>query len=226
MANRRMFALSVTDSDDFQSMPLSTQAIYFHLAMHADDDGFVGSPKRILRGLGGSDDEVKLLVAKGYVIPFNSGVCVIRHWKINNQIKNDRYSPTIYSNEMKSLEVSDNKSYKPMDPKWIQNGSTLDPKVSIGELSIGEESGDAVGKPTARKVFEAPTVDEVAAYCKERLNNIDAEYFCAYYEARGWELGKGKKMKDWKSAIITWEKRDKERKQTQQTPERKYGFDL
>lgn len=83
-----------------------------------------------------------------------------------------------------------------------------------------------VGKPTARKVFEAPTVDEVAAYCKERLNNIDAEYFCAYYEARGWELGKGKKMKDWKSAIITWEKRDKERKQTQQTPERKYGFDL
>lgn len=82
------------------------------------------------------------------------------------------------------------------------------------------------GKPPARAKFVPPTVDEVDKHCRERGNNIDAEYFCAYYEARGWELGKGKKMKDWKSAIITWEKREKERKQTQQTPERKYGFDL
>lgn len=105
----------------------------------------------------------------------------------------------------------------------MRNDANTNP---ITKPTTKTNNNDIGGKPPAHAKFVPPTVDEVDKHCRERGNNIDAEYFCAYYEARGWELGKGKKMKDWKSAIITWEKRDKERKQTQQTPERKYGFDL
>ena len=144
MANRRMFALSVTDSDEFQSMPLSTQAIYFHLAMHADDDGFVGSPKRILKGLGGGDDELRLLVAKGYIIPFNTGLCVIKHWKIHNLIKNDRYHKTIYADEKKTLALDDANRYVEVgtksEPSCNQVGSQVEPQARLGKDSQGKYS--------------------------------------------------------------------------------------
>lgn len=149
MANRRMFALTVTDSGEFQSMPLSTQAIYFHLGMHADDDGFVGNPKQIMRMLGGSDDEIRLLVAKGFVIPFNSGVCVIRHWKVNNDLKKDRYHETIYDNEMKMLTTDRQKRYNhaasSVETKCFQDVSELETEARLGKVrqdqhSEGEDS--------------------------------------------------------------------------------------
>lgn len=147
MANKRMFALSVTNTDAFQSMPLSTQAIYFHLAMNADDDGFVGSPKRLLRGLGGGEDEMKLLIAKRYIIPFDSGVCVIRHWRIHNTIQSDRYNVTIYGDEKKALVVDGNKMYteriqdgNKMYTERIQLGSNPETQVSLGELRTDKAS--------------------------------------------------------------------------------------
>lgn len=99
MAQRRMFSLQVVDTDRFLEMPSSTQALYFHLGMRADDDGFVGSPKKITAMTGNSTDDLKLLEAKGYIVQFKTGICVITDWKVNNYIQKDRYTPTIYQQE-------------------------------------------------------------------------------------------------------------------------------
>ena len=97
-----MFSKNVIESDMFLDMPLSTQALYFHLGMAADDDGFV-TPNRILRQISATADDLKILVAKNYAIPFETGVLVIRHWNEHNYIPKDRYKQTIYSQERDKL---------------------------------------------------------------------------------------------------------------------------
>ena len=108
MANRRMFSLSVIDTDKFLDMPVSSQLLYFHLGMRADDDGFVSSPKRIARTTNCGDDDLRILATKGYIIPFESGVVVIRHWRQNNQLRSDRYRETVCKNEKATLSIIDN----------------------------------------------------------------------------------------------------------------------
>ncbi len=107
MANRRMFSLNVVDTDKFLEMPVTTQALYFHLGMRADDDGFISSPNKITKLANCSGDDFKLLIAKGYVIPFESGVIVIRHWRQHNYVRCDRYTKSIHVNEMKQLNLED-----------------------------------------------------------------------------------------------------------------------
>lgn len=122
-----MFAKTIIDSDAFLEMPLSTQALYMHLSMRADDDGFINNPKRIQRMIGASDDDLKLLVAKRFLIVFESGVMVIKHWRIHNYIQKDRYKQTVYQEEKALLELKDNKAYslnKSMDTNCIQDGYT------------------------------------------------------------------------------------------------------
>lgn len=99
-----MFSSQIVTSDEFLEMPLTSQALYFHLGMSADDDGFV-SPRKILRMTGAGEDDLKVLMSKRFVIPFNSGVIVITHWKQNNYLRNDRYTPTIYKDEMSRLST-------------------------------------------------------------------------------------------------------------------------
>lgn len=163
MAERRMFAKTIIDSDAFLDMPLTTQALYFHLSMRADDEGFINNPKKIMRMIGASDDELRLLVAKSFIIPFESGVCVIKHWKIHNYLRNDRFKPTVYSEEKAQLVVKDNKAYSKAQlpaasgiplgiPPGIPTANHRDTqdrlgkdsigKVSIGEGSIGECEGE------------------------------------------------------------------------------------
>lgn len=139
MAQRRMFCLSIVDSDAFLDMPLSTQALYFHLSMRADDDGFVNNPKRLQRLIGAGDDDLKLLIAKRFILTFDSGIIVIKHWKMNNYIQKDRYIPTIYQEEFKQLITKENKSYT----ECIQPGYKLDTQVSIGKCSKESESGNS-----------------------------------------------------------------------------------
>jgi hypothetical protein len=131
MAQRRMFSSQIVTSDDFLEMPLTSQALYFHLGMSADDDGFV-SPRKILRMTGAGEDDLKVLVAKRFVIPFNSGVIVITHWKQNNYLRNDRYTPTIYKDEMNRLSA-------------IQGVYRLDtigiPAVSSLDTQVGRKEG-------------------------------------------------------------------------------------
>ena len=111
MAERRMFAKTIIDSDAFLDMPLTTQALYFHLSMRADDDGFINNPKKLQRMIGASDDDLKLLAAKDFIIPFDTGIVVIKHWKIHNYIRNDRYKPTVYQREKESLSIRENGAY-------------------------------------------------------------------------------------------------------------------
>lgn len=148
MAERRMFAKTVIDSDSFIDMPLSTQALYFHLSMRADDDGFVNNPKKIQRMIGCGDDDLKLLIAKNFIIPFDNGIVVIKHWKIHNYIRSDRYKPTVYQEEKAQLSIKSNKAYT----LGIPNGYQLDTQVRlgkdrIGKVSIGEESVDTEDVP-------------------------------------------------------------------------------
>jgi hypothetical protein len=111
MAERRMFAKTIIDSDAFIDMPLSTQALYFHLSMRADDDGFINNPRKIQRMIGASDDDLKVLVTKRFIIPFESGIVVIKHWKIHNYIRGDRKKDTVYPEEMSQLTEKENGAY-------------------------------------------------------------------------------------------------------------------
>ena len=111
MAQRRMFSLAVVDTDRFLSLPVSAQNLYVHLGMRADDDGFVSSPRKIMAFVKSSEDDLRLLIAKRYLIPFESGVCVIRDWRINNYIQRDRYHPTVYVEEKSLLELTDPGAY-------------------------------------------------------------------------------------------------------------------
>jgi len=111
MAERRMFAKSIIDSDMFLDMPLSTQALYFHLSMRADDEGFVNNPKKIQRMIGASDDDARILAAKSFIIPFDSGIVVIKHWKIHNYIRADRLTKTKHQDEKDRLTTNENGAY-------------------------------------------------------------------------------------------------------------------
>lgn len=135
MANRRMFSLKIVDTDAFLDMPQTAQLLYYHLAMRADDDGFVDKPKRIMKTVGSGDDDMKVLIGKRFVIPFESGVCVIKHWRIHNLIRSDRYIPTTYLEEKKMLEVKENGSYtelKPVIPFDNQSGA----QVRVGKVRL------------------------------------------------------------------------------------------
>ena len=136
MAERRMFAKTIIDSDAFLDMPLSAQALYFHLSMRADDDGFVNNPKKIQRMIGATEDDYKLLIAKSFVLIFESGVIVIKHWRINNYIQKDRYKETVYTEEKELLSVKDNGAYT----LCIQDGYNMDTQYRLGKDSKGKDS--------------------------------------------------------------------------------------
>ena len=204
MANKRMFSLSVTDTDEFLDLPVSSQALYFHLGMHGDDDGFVGSPRKIMRAASCGADDLKVLVAKGFIIPFESGVVVIRDWQLNNTLKNDRYHATVYQKEKALLRQEDTGRYAlTADPSRNENGSILEPEHNSTELNSTEPNGSVA---TRRKRFTPPTVEDVRGYCRERKNNVDAQRFVDFYSAKGWKIGQNK-MSDWHAAVRTWERK-------------------
>lgn len=156
MANRRMVNIRIIDSDHFLELPLSSQALYFHLLMRADDDGFINNPKRIQHLIGGSEDDFKLLVANKYIITFDSGVIVIKHWRMHNYIKPDRYHETECKMEKSMLSEDQNKAYTLEEPQCIQNGTILEPewnprlgKVRLGKVSINNNNilPEQVGQP-------------------------------------------------------------------------------
>lgn len=174
MAERRMFAKKIIDSDAFLDMPLSTQALYFHLSMRADDEGFINNPKRIQRLIGSSDDDMKLLIAKAYIIPFDSGIVVIRHWKINNYLRNDRFTATECEAEKAQLTESQRGVYElgiPNDNRAVDNGY---PQVSIGKYSIGEVSigkdREDIQRACAREESEkvSPSIQSVFDFWNEQ----------------------------------------------------------
>ena len=195
MAQKRMFSLSVVDTDQFLEMPISSRLLYYELGMRADDDGFVPNWKKILSFTSLTNDDLKVLIAKKYIIPFDSGVIVIRHWRMNNYLQNDRTKPTIYQDEMEKLSTDSNNVYT-LDTECIHS---ID-KNSIDKNRIKEKE---IYKEKER--FKKPTLQEVSTYCLERQNNVNPQRFLDYYESKGWVVGKSP-MKDWKAAIRTWER--------------------
>ena len=230
-----MFSKTIIDSDLFLDMPLSTQALYFHLSMRADDEGFVNNPKKIARMIGADEDSLKLLAAKQFIIPFESGIVVIRHWKIHNYIQKDRLKTTAYTTEKSQLTTNTNGEYSLNDIKsrtdCTQNGYKTDTQDSIGKYSIDKSSivedskdkilsisdnkesmsADALAPAKSkREKFIPPTVEEVQAYCKETGKPINAEAFVDYFTSNGWKVGGKTPMKDWKAAVRQWRRRDEE----------------
>lgn len=139
MAQRRMFSLKVIDTDEFLDMPTSSRLLYYDLSMRADDDGFVSAPKKVLRMTGASIDDLKILTSKGFLIPFESGVCVIKHWRIHNYIQKDRYTQTMYKEEFSKLKTAENGDYELLDTKCIQVGHEMDTQVRLGKDRLEEE---------------------------------------------------------------------------------------
>ena len=134
MAKKRMFSLSVVDTDDFLDMPVGAQLLYYHLGMHGDDDGFVANPRKIMRIARCKAKDLETLTDRGYIIPFESGVVAIRDWRINNELKNDRYHKTIYAEEKDMLELDDSGRYlyEPLpDTIWNRIGSSLEPEHNV-----------------------------------------------------------------------------------------------
>ena len=127
MANRRMFSMKIIDTDAFLDMPVSAQNLYFHLCMRADDNGFVSNPKKVMRMVGSTDDDYKILCIKRFLIQFPSGICVIKHWLIHNYIQKDRYEPSQWIEEKNSLSIKENKVYT----ECIQDVSNLLPQVRL-----------------------------------------------------------------------------------------------
>lgn len=150
MAQKRMFSLHIVDSDAFLDMPVSTQLLYFHLCMRADDEGFVGNPKKIIRMIGASDDDYKLLVVKRFLLIFESSVMVVKHWLIHNTIRMDRFSPTTYEDEKKLLDVKENKAYTLAESSLATNGlpsgNQMETQVKLSKDNISKDNKEAVGE--------------------------------------------------------------------------------
>lgn len=215
MAERRMFAKSIVLSDAFLDMPMSARCLYFTLGMFADDDGFVNNPKSIIRQIGATEDDMKVLMMKKFVIAFESGVIVIKHWRINNFLRSDRHHSTNYKEEMALLGTDENGAYTehgiPSDNQRYTNG------IPSGNQRYTEDSigKDSIDKTIRKEIYKEkkpirkqipPTADMVREYCESQGYHIDADQFCDFYASKDWMVGKDK-MKDWQASVRTWERR-------------------
>lgn len=169
MAERRMMSKSIIKSDTFLDMPATTQNLYFHMLLDADDDGFINAPKSIMRMIGAKDDDMKVLAAKQFVIPFESGVVVIKDWKIHNYIQNDRYKPSTLP-ERDLLNIQKDKTYtlkndvSSMDTKCIQTVSIG--KDRLGKVRLGK---DRIGKDRVGK-------DSIDTLCHVTHDDVDKSH--------------------------------------------------
>ena len=175
MAERRMIAKSIIKSDQFLDMPATTQCLYFHLLLEADDDGFINAPKSIMRVIGAKDDDMRVLQAKGYIIPFESGVIVIKHWRLHNSLRKDRYNPNPQlENERKQLVVADNKEYQ-LATNWQPNGNQLAtsgiPLVATGKDRLGK---DRLGKDREEEEKEDPPSSEILKMYGDNIHPVSS----------------------------------------------------
>lgn len=171
MGERRMFSTRIVETDSFTDMPFSAQALYFHLGMHTDDDGFVGSPKKIMRMVGCKQDDIMLLISKGFVIAFESGVIVITHWGINNTIRKDRYKPTVYQSEIQLLTTGENGDVYQLVGGCQPTDNQL---TTICQPSDGHMVTQQSNKQIKQSCREIPTIHhseiaEIVAYLNDKL---------------------------------------------------------
>jgi hypothetical protein len=231
MAEKRMFTMKIIDSDAFLDMPLSSQALYFHLNMRADDDGFVNNPKKIQRMVGASDDDLKLLIAKRFILAYESGVIVIKHWRMHNTLRKDRYTPTQYTEEMESLLIKDNGSYTEkiallpdsdhMATTWQPSGNQLAPQYREDKNSIDKDSiEEIIDAPAPKK----PVRHKYGQYKNVLLSVEDMEKLTAEFpydwkqrieRLSEYMASAGKSYKNHLATIRNWARRDAEKRNAQ-----------
>ncbi len=226
MAERRMFAKTIIDSDAFLEMPATSQLLYFHLSMRADDDGFVNKPKSLMRMVGCKDDDLKLLFVKKFLIPFESGVVVIKHWKIHNYIAKDRYTETKYKEEKATLVLDENNAYtQAVDGLYtgcIQSGDEPMTQVRLGKdregkERVGEGIVDApdmdVGHKPPKVVRHKYGLYELVLLTDEDFEKLKAEFPHDYLERINrldeYIASTGKKYKNHLATIRAWARKDK-----------------
>ena len=227
MAVKRMFSIDVTETDSFLEMPLTAQALYFHLGMRGDDDGFVSNPRSIMRVTGCSEGDLAMLAEAGYIISFRSGVIVISDWKVNNNLRNDRYKPTTFQSERSMLSETANKRYilngaptgNQMDTNGIPSDNQMTPQPNVTQRNQTQRSSS--GNDTAAAadprtdsglaeivqhfqdvigIFPRSALDKLQRYC----DSIPAEVICkAFDEAaesghRSWKYANGV-LKSWQA---------------------------
>jgi uncharacterized phage protein (TIGR02220 family) len=173
MAKRRMTSTQITDSDEFLDMPLSTQALYYHLNQRADDEGFLNNAKRIMRMIGAAEDDMKILIGKRFIIPFESGVIVIKHWKINNVLRKDRLTETVYQDEKSLLTTKENGTYtlgdsdvdiSTMQPNDNQMTTKCLPNDRITNSNLTNSN------ITNNKIY-SPAEQDIVSYLNDKTNS-------------------------------------------------------
>lgn len=191
MAEKRMMSKSIIETDKFMDMPMSAQCLYFHLLLRADDDGFIVSPKRTMRSIGCTDDDMKILIAKSYVLAFESGVIVVKHWRIHNYVKRDRYKQSSIP-ESKLIMLDENREYQYLEPKRNQSGTSLEPKRSKEEhegYSEDHEEYDKINTFNGAEPNWSQTGTKLEPKWFHRLDKIRLD------KIRGEEIRKDKKEK-------------------------------
>ena len=207
-----MFSKQIVQTDAFLDMPQTAQLLYFHLSMEGDDDGFVSSPKKVMKIIGAGDDNYKLLVAKRFIIPVDSGVCVIKHWRIHNYIQNDRYQPTKYIDEKNTLVLKDNLSYT----ECIHDVSIMDSQDRLGKDRLGKVNNTVVvfGENQKVKLSEeehTKLVDLIGVQMTERLISELDDYIAST----------GKRYHSHYATIRNWARRKAEDISRSNKPKRK-----
>lgn len=214
MAERRMFTKKITDDDNFTSLSASAQALYFHLNTCADDDGFNNQVSLAMFKAHASVDDLKVLLAKNYLIRFESGVIVIKHWRMHNTLRKDRYTPTAFQKELKQLGVKDNGSYTVGLPSGCQTVADGVPQIRIDQDRIEQERGEekaGLGALKKHQYGEHKNVlltDEEYAKLKERFPNDCTQKIETLSEAIA---RKGYKYKSHYLAILDWARRDEKK---------------
>lgn len=226
MAERRMFAKTIVTSDAFLDMPASTRCLYFLLGMVADDDGFVNNPKSIMRQAGATTDDMNLLIAKRFILTFQSGVVVIKHWCIHNTIQKDRYKETKYLEEKSTLMLDGNKAYTEAEsevyPECIQNVSKPEPQVRLGEdrlskVSVGEVNDIAedinVPSRSPKTVRHKHGSYKNVLLSDEDMNKLQDEFPYDYSERierlSEYMASTGKTYKNHLATIRNWARKDR-----------------
>ena len=219
MAERRMFAKTIIDSDAFLEMPVTSQLLYFHLSMRADDDGFVNKPKSLMRMVGCKDDDLKLRFVKKFLIPFESGVVVIKHWKIHNYIRKDTYTETKYKEEKATLELDENSAYRLTEdsPLQLRDDSVTSPstqvrigKERVGKDSIGEDSIEEAAPPktTRHKYGLYENVLLTDEDYKRLVEEFPNDYRDRIERLSEYIASTGKKYKSHLATIRSWARKD------------------
>lgn len=217
MANKRMFSMDIVDSDLFLDMPLSSQCLYFHLSMRADDDGFVNSPKKIIKIIGANEDDLKILITKGFVIAFQRGIIVITHWKINNYIRKDRYKETFYIEEKEQLFLTQNGSYEINEgPSLVNQRSTSgQPSIDkdrVDKNSLDEGSEEEKNKdPTSAFYGQFQNVKLTNKENEDSLEQLGCHTQTMIDKLSRYLKSTGKQYKNHYATILSWYEEDKEK---------------